>query len=73
VPCRKPLVSVVRLAGSWQGGKTRIEPCRCDLPGHICTPGLLVSMYSLLRGVAADGRDAPSEEEIEECLARNLW
>jgi hypothetical protein len=32
-----------------------------------------MSMYSLLRGVAADGRDAPNEEEIEECLAGNLW
>jgi hypothetical protein len=32
-----------------------------------------MSMYSLLRGVAAEGREAPSEEKIEECLAGNLW
>jgi hypothetical protein len=32
-----------------------------------------MSMYSLLRGFAAEGRDAPTEEDIEECLAGNLW
>lgn len=40
-----------------------------------CTPGFVMSMYSLLRGVAAAGKegDAPTEEDIEECLAGNLW
>ena len=34
-----------------------------------CTPGFVMSMYSLLRSK----RSAPSEEEIEEALAGNLW
>jgi xanthine dehydrogenase/oxidase len=38
-----------------------------------CTPGFVMSMYSLLRSIAAEGREAPTEEEIEECLAGNLW
>lgn len=38
-----------------------------------CTPGFVMSMYSLLRGVAAEGRGAPTEDDIEECLAGNLW
>lgn len=38
-----------------------------------CTPGFVMSMYSLLRQTTAEGNDAPSEEEIEECLAGNLW
>lgn len=38
-----------------------------------CTPGFVMSMYALLRNVAAEGRGTPSEEDIEECLAGNLW
>lgn len=34
-----------------------------------CTPGFVMSMYSLLRSKAS----APTEEEIEENLAGNLW
>lgn len=34
-----------------------------------CTPGFVMSMYSLLR---SKGR-MPSEREIEDCLAGNLW
>ncbi|PIA53597.1 hypothetical protein AQUCO_00900283v1 [Aquilegia coerulea] len=33
-----------------------------------CTPGFIMSMYALLRS----SRSAPSEEQIEECLAGNL-
>lgn len=35
-----------------------------------CTPGFVMSMVALLRGKAPL---APSEEEIEEALAGNLW
>ena len=35
-----------------------------------CTPGFVMSMYSLLRA-KRDG--PPTEEEIEENLAGNLW
>lgn len=35
-----------------------------------CTPGFVMSMLALLRGAAPR---APSEEEIEEALAGNLW
>ena len=34
-----------------------------------CTPGFVMSMYSLLRSKT----EAPTEEEIEENLAGNLW
>ena len=34
-----------------------------------CTPGFVMSMYSLLRSKP----EAPTEEEIEENLAGNLW
>ena len=34
-----------------------------------CTPGFVMSMYSLLRS----STKAPSMEEIEENLAGNLW
>lgn len=34
-----------------------------------CTPGFVMSMYSLLRSKT----EPPTEEEIEECLAGNLW
>ena len=34
-----------------------------------CTPGFVMSMYSLLRCKT----QAPSEQEIEEALAGNLW
>ena len=34
-----------------------------------CTPGFVMSMYALLRSRP----DAPSEEDIEESLAGNLW
>lgn len=34
-----------------------------------CTPGFVMSMYSLLRSKS----NAPTEEEIEENLAGNLW
>lgn len=34
-----------------------------------CTPGFVMSMYALLRSRS----DAPSEEDIEENLAGNLW
>ena len=34
-----------------------------------CTPGMVMSMYSLLRSK----EEPPSEEEIEENLAGNLW
>jgi xanthine dehydrogenase iron-sulfur cluster and FAD-binding subunit A len=34
-----------------------------------CTPGFIMSMYALLRSKP----DAPTEEEIEENLAGNLW
>jgi len=37
-----------------------------------CTPGFVMSMYALLRDTAAKGEEAPSEEDIEECLAGNL-
>jgi hypothetical protein len=32
-----------------------------------------MSMYALLRERAAKGLGAPNEEDIEECLAGNLW
>ena len=34
-----------------------------------CTPGFVMSMYSLLRSK----KEAPTEHEIEEALAGNLW
>ena len=34
-----------------------------------CTPGFVMSMYSLLRSKT----EAPTEEEIEDNLAGNLW
>lgn len=34
-----------------------------------CTPGFVMSMYSLLRSKT----EPPSETEIEEALAGNLW
>lgn len=34
-----------------------------------CTPGFVMSMYALLRSKP----DAPTETEIEEALAGNLW
>lgn len=34
-----------------------------------CTPGFVMSMYSLLRSKT----EAPTEHEIEEALAGNLW
>lgn len=34
-----------------------------------CTPGFVMSMYSLLRS----RKTAPTEHEIEEALAGNLW
>jgi xanthine dehydrogenase iron-sulfur cluster and FAD-binding subunit A len=34
-----------------------------------CTPGFVMSMYSLLRSSSA----APSEEEVEDALGGNLW
>jgi xanthine dehydrogenase iron-sulfur cluster and FAD-binding subunit A len=34
-----------------------------------CTPGFVMSMYALLRASA----HAPSEQQIEEALAGNLW
>jgi aerobic-type carbon monoxide dehydrogenase small subunit (CoxS/CutS family) len=34
-----------------------------------CTPGFVMSMYSLLRSSKA----APSEEEVEDALGGNLW
>eukprot|EP00879_Flechtneria_rotunda_P002218 GHRR01002404.1.p1 GENE.GHRR01002404.1~~GHRR01002404.1.p1 ORF type:complete len:899 (+),score=349.77 GHRR01002404.1:1548-4244(+) len=37
-----------------------------------CTPGFVMSMYTMLRNMAAEGKDAPTEHEIEECLAGNL-
>jgi hypothetical protein len=38
-----------------------------------CTPGFVMSMYALLRNLAAEGRGPPTEHDIEECLAGNLW
>jgi xanthine dehydrogenase/oxidase len=38
-----------------------------------CTPGFVMSMYALLRERSAKGLGAPTEEDIEECLAGNLW
>ena len=35
-----------------------------------CTPGFVMSMVALLRGKAPE---APTEEDIEEALAGNLW
>lgn len=34
-----------------------------------CTPGFVMSMYALLRST----KGPPTEEDIEECLAGNLW
>lgn len=34
-----------------------------------CTPGFVMSMYSLLRSK----KEPPTEHEIEEALAGNLW
>lgn len=34
-----------------------------------CTPGFVMSMYSLLRS----SKEAPSEEEVEDALGGNLW
>ncbi len=35
-----------------------------------CTPGFVMSLYSLLR---AKGAEQPTEEEIEDALGGNLW
>ena len=40
-----------------------------DAQCGFCTPGFVMSMYSLLRSKP----EAPSETEIEEALAGNLW
>lgn len=56
--------------------RTRLHPVQERLAkSHgsqcgFCTPGFVMSMYSLLR--SKDG-EAISEEEIEENLAGNLW
>ncbi len=40
-----------------------------DVQCGFCTPGFVMSMYSLLRSKP----EAPTETEIEEALAGNLW
>ncbi|KAF8057662.1 XDH1 [Scenedesmus sp. PABB004] len=68
-------VVTVEGIGSVRGG---LHPVQAALAGShgsqcgFCTPGFVMSMYALLRARAADGAGAPSEEEIEECLAGNL-
>jgi len=62
--------------GSLRDGLHPVQAALANSHGSqcgFCTPGFVMSMYSLLRGFAAEGRDAPTEEDIEECLAGNLW
>uniref|UniRef100_A0A383W3H7 xanthine dehydrogenase n=1 Tax=Tetradesmus obliquus TaxID=3088 RepID=A0A383W3H7_TETOB len=68
-------VVTVEGIGSVRDGLHPVQAALANSHGSqcgFCTPGFVMSMYSLLRGVAAEGREAPSEEEIEECLAGNL-
>jgi xanthine dehydrogenase iron-sulfur cluster and FAD-binding subunit A len=67
---------VIAGIGSVRDGLHPVQAALANSHGSqcgFCTPGFVMSMYSLLRGVAAEGREAPTEEEIEECLAGNLW
>jgi carbon-monoxide dehydrogenase small subunit len=55
-----------------EGGLTALQRAFVELGGAqcgICTPGMLVSSYALLR--AARGR-VPSDDEVREALAGNL-
>eukprot|EP00775_Hariotina_reticulata_P000680 gene680-978_t len=68
-------VVTVEGIGSVRGGLHPVQAALANSHGSqcgFCTPGFVMSMYSLLRGVAAEGKAAPTEEEIEECLAGNL-
>ena len=72
---RRHLIPVLpRLAGIGSG-RAGLHPVQERLArAHgsqcgFCTPGFVMSMYSLLRSKTS----APSEEEIEENLAGNLW
>ena len=51
-----------------QRGQERLATAHGSQCGF-CTPGFVMSMYSLLRSKP----EAPTEEEIEENLAGNLW
>lgn len=62
--------------GSVRSGLHPVQAALANSHGSqcgFCTPGFVMSMYSLLRGRAAAGLGAPTEEDMEECLAGNLW
>lgn len=64
-----PMLSHAALCLSLFLAARRSLPRQCGF----CTPGFVMSMYSLLREKAAGGAGAPDEEEIEDALAGNLW
>lgn len=62
--------------GSVRSGLHPVQAALANSHGSqcgFCTPGFVMSMYALLRSTAADKRGPPSEADIEECLAGNLW
>ncbi len=67
---------VIAGIGSVRSGLHPVQAALANSHGSqcgFCTPGFVMSMYSMLRSRAAQGLESPDEEEIEECLAGNLW
>ena len=76
LPHHTPTAAAAAGIGSVRGGLHPVQAALASSHGSqcgFCTPGFVMSMYSLLRSSAAEGRGAPSQEDIEECLAGNLW